>query len=175
MRDYFSFMGLKKAFSLDVEGLEKKHEIIQAQTHPDRYVNATGADQQAALQLSSYANDAYETLKDPLRRAIYLLELSESGVKALESSKASGEFLMQQIELRERLDDLNTELDCEALLQDLEKTVTDYCSDLETLFDQYDNGMSGAHYSIAEKIQEYRFINKLISETKKYRDHILVV
>ncbi len=72
--DYFSFLGLPRKLNLDPEQLERQFRALSRQFHPDYFYNATPAERRASLERSSYLNDAYRTLKQPVARITYLLE-----------------------------------------------------------------------------------------------------
>jgi molecular chaperone HscB len=73
--DYFSFLGLSRRLKLDSGELERRFRTLSRQFHPDYFYNATPAERRASLERSSYLNDAYRTLKQPIARVEYLLQL----------------------------------------------------------------------------------------------------
>jgi molecular chaperone HscB len=73
--DYFGFLGLPRRLNLDPEELERKFRTLSRQFHPDYFYNAPSAERRASLERSSYLNDAYRTLKQPVARIEYLLQL----------------------------------------------------------------------------------------------------
>ena len=100
---YFDLFQLPLSFRLDQSALAKRYHALQKVAHPDRYAGASATDQRLALQQSIQINEAYNTLRDPLRRAIYMLELQGIAMDAESSTLQDTAFLMQQIELRESL------------------------------------------------------------------------
>ncbi|MGB4811809.1 MAG: Fe-S protein assembly co-chaperone HscB [Methylophilaceae bacterium] len=104
-QNYFDFFGLETQFNIEITALEAKFRTIQAQVHPDKFVTASSADQHKAMQTATLANDAYQTLKSPARRAVYLLSLK--GINAVSETNTTMpmDFLMQQMEWREQLDE----------------------------------------------------------------------
>lgn len=99
--DHFSRFGLPQRFAVDEKLLTKRYYDLQRQHHPDRFVNATN-EQQWAVQQSALINQAFHTLKDPLRRAEYLLTLQGLGSQE-EQRHHDPEFLMEQLALGEAL------------------------------------------------------------------------
>src|SRR5438477_13003542 len=85
--DYFSVFHLPRKLNLDASALERDFYRLSRELHPDRFARASKAEQEAALERSSQLNDAYRTLKDPITRTQYLLELE--GVKLEEQSAAA--------------------------------------------------------------------------------------
>ena len=77
--DYFAFLGLPRKLNLDAADLEQRFRALSRQFHPDYFYNATPAERRASLERSSYLNDAYRTLRQPVARIEYLLELEGSG------------------------------------------------------------------------------------------------
>jgi len=104
-KNHFELFGLSPAFALDRDRLEAAYRGIQARIHPDRFAQASDAERRASMQWTAQVNEAYRILRTPVRRARYLLELN--GVDAgLETDTAMPqEFLVRQMELRERLEE----------------------------------------------------------------------
>lgn len=103
--DDFELFGFERRFALDRTALDERRRILQAQTHPDKFASEGAAAQRVALQWAVRVNEAYERLKDPLRRAAYLCELRGQPIDAETNTAMPSEFLMHQLELREALDE----------------------------------------------------------------------
>ncbi len=104
MQNYFEFFNLPEQFAVDSQALDKAYKEIQKLVHPDRFVTATEAEKRTAMQWAAMANDAYQTLRDPVRRSSYLCELNGYDVrKETHVVSMDPEFLMQQLEWRESL------------------------------------------------------------------------
>ena len=100
---YFELFGLPVCFDIDSKALAECYRELQRAVHPDRFVNASDAERRLSMQLATRVNEGFRTLKDPLARARYLLELK--GVVLDDTdTRLDGGFLMQQMELRERMD-----------------------------------------------------------------------
>ena len=102
---HFELFGLPPAFSLDLGMLEKAYREIQSQVHPDRFARAGDAERRASLQWTTRVNEAYRTLKNPVQRAKHLLELHGVDVAFETNTAMPAEFLMQQMEVREKLEE----------------------------------------------------------------------
>lgn len=100
-QDYFSLFSLPRSFDVDKTALRARYRELQGASHPDRLAAASEAEKLAAVQLSSRLNDAYVTLKEPLSRAAYLLELAGVAVNEVSQSDLSMEVLLEQMQLRE--------------------------------------------------------------------------
>lgn len=101
--DYFAFLGLAKKLAIDVEALEQEFYALSRRFHPDYFMNATAEEQQASLDRSSMLNEAYRTLRDPIRRVKYLLALQ--GYKEAEK-KAPPDLLEEVFELNMQVEEL---------------------------------------------------------------------
>jgi molecular chaperone HscB len=84
--DYFSFLGLPRRLGIDQGDLEQRFRALSRQFHPDFFYNASPTERRASLERSSYLNDAYRTLKQPIARISYLLELEGFGTVAAHGS-----------------------------------------------------------------------------------------
>ena len=103
--DYFSFMGLPRRLTLDPAELEQRFRTLSRQFHPDYFYNATPAERLASLERSSYLNDAYRTLKQPIARVEYLLQL-EGFAPAESGNKVPPALLEEVFALNEELDEI---------------------------------------------------------------------
>jgi len=92
--DYFRFLGLPRKLHIGANDLDQRFRGLSRQFHPDYFVNAAPAERRASLERSSYLNDAYRTLKDPIARTQYLLSLE--GVQLEEQSKAATDKAEQE-------------------------------------------------------------------------------
>jgi molecular chaperone HscB len=100
-RDHFALFGLPRRQALAGDELERSYRAIQAQVHPDKHTHLPDTGKRLAMQLASKANEAYLTLKDPLKRAQYLLGLLGHDLEIECNTAMPAEFLMVQMELRE--------------------------------------------------------------------------
>ena len=121
MQSHFELFGLSASFALDKEALEKAYLEIQSQVHPDRFAHAGDAERRASLQWTTRVNEAYRTLKDPVQRARHLLELHGVDVAFETNTAMPPEFLVQQMELRETLEDAKDAAALDALRSNLRK------------------------------------------------------
>jgi molecular chaperone HscB len=108
MQNHFDLFGLSPIYSIEGEALERSYREIQSKVHPDRYAHAGDAERRASLQWTTRVNEAYRPLKDPVQRAKHLLELHGVDVAFETNTAMPPEFLMQQMELRESLEEAKT-------------------------------------------------------------------
>jgi molecular chaperone HscB len=122
MQNHFELFHLPQRFSVDPAALEKAYHEVQNQAHPDKFTQASGAEKRVAMQWATRANEAYKTLKNPFRRAAYLCELHGVDLEIESNTSMPREFLMQQMEWREELDDAKAAKNLDAL-ETLQQTV----------------------------------------------------
>lgn len=115
MQNFFHFFHLPQQFSLDMATLDSHYRKIQAEVHPDKFVNASPAERMQSMQTAAMANEAYQTLKHPTSRARYLLKLA--GIDTAESNNTvmPADFLMTQMEWREAIEEAHRLQDIDAL------------------------------------------------------------
>ena len=104
----FELFGLEPKFSQDRAAIDARWKELQRQAHPDKFAAQGTSAQRIAMQWSVRINEAHQRLKDPLKRASYLCELNGAPVNAENNTAMPADFLMQQIEWREALDDAKT-------------------------------------------------------------------
>src|SRR5688572_10365802 len=117
--DYFAFLGVPRKLNLDAADLEQRFRTLSRQFHPDYFYNATPAERRASLERSSYLNDAYRTLRNPIARAEYLLGLEgfsprsqDSGTPGSDANQGGGApkvpatMLEEVFALNEELDEV---------------------------------------------------------------------
>lgn len=116
--DYFTFFGLPRKLNVDVAALEKEFYQLSRRLHPDLNVLSDKREQEWSLEQTSLLNDAYRTLKDPIKRTEYLLrlegvELEEQSKSATEKARATGQVKKQVVppDLLEEVFDLNMQLE----------------------------------------------------------------
>jgi molecular chaperone HscB len=112
----FTLFGLAEQFAQDRSSVDGRWKELQREAHPDKFASQGAAAQRVAMQWSVRINEAYQRLKDPLARAAYLCELRGAPVQAHSNTAMPAQFLMQQMEWREALDDADDVPAVEALL-----------------------------------------------------------
>lgn len=169
-RNHFELFGLPFAFALSREALDRAYRDIQAEIHPDRFAHAGEAEQRLAMQWTARVNEAYQTLRQPFERARYLLELK--GVHAMDARNTAmpADFLVQQMESRERLEKAKATKDF-AALQRMESETRAQTERLERelgelLDERHDYDQA------AEVLRKYRFMDKLLAEIESAYEEI---
>jgi len=116
-QDYFDMFGLPARFSLDDEQLGRAYRDLQTVVHPDRFVNASDAERRVSMQQATQVNEAYQTLKDPVRRAVYLLRRQGIDPELDTNTAMPASFLMEQMEWREAIEAASGSADASELDQ----------------------------------------------------------
>ncbi len=111
----FELFGLPQRFAQERSEIDTRWKELQREAHPDRFAGQGASAQRAALQWSVRINEAYQRLKDPLKRASYLCELLGAPINAEDNTVMPPEFLMEQMEWREALDDAASEEELDEL------------------------------------------------------------
>jgi molecular chaperone HscB len=134
--DDFELFGLPQQFTQDRAAIDARWKDLQREAHPDKFAAQGAAAQRVAMQWSVRINEAYQRLKDPLRRAAYLCELHGAAVNAENNTAMPAEFLMQQMEWREALDDAQDTPALDALNDEVNRSRKGLLQRCEQLLDQ---------------------------------------
>jgi molecular chaperone HscB len=102
-QNHFEIFSLPQRYTLDRGVLDERYRELQRSVHPDRFASAGQQERRISMQQAAQINEAYQVLKDPLRRGRYLLELRGKVIDDPQQTHQDPAFLMQQIELREAL------------------------------------------------------------------------
>jgi molecular chaperone HscB len=161
MQNHFELFGLPMGFEVDAAKLDAAYREVQGRVHPDKFVNATDAEKRVAMQWATRANEAYQTLKAPHKRAAYLCELHGAPLEVESNTSMPGAFLMQQMEWREALADARAARDVdtiEKLEEEVRAARKARLDDIAGLFS------SQAYTQAAEGVRALMFIDKFIEE-----------
>ena len=170
-RNYFELFDLPVSFWVDREQLGERYRQVQRELHPDRYAGASAHEQRLAVQYSALINEAYATLRKPLPRALYLLELSGVSQKSIAGQQIDGGFLMVQIELREKLESLGELVDPEPVLEHLVAEISGDIAAQQKQFSQaYESEDIPSASSACVKMQ---YLDKLLQEAEQIESRIL--
>ena len=115
MQNHFELFQLPQQFAIDGAALDAAYREVQNRVHPDKYTNASGSEKRVAMQWATRANEAYQTLKNPFKRAAYLCELNGVDLQIESNTAMPRQFLMQQMEWREALGEARAAGDLDAL------------------------------------------------------------
>ena len=172
-QNHFELLNMPRRYDLDLTQLADQYRQLQAQVHPDRFTQADAAERRASMQLATRANDAYRTLKDPIQRGQYLLELSQQQ-DAPNNSKMSTDFLEQQITLRETLEELPEQADPLPELDQFRQQVTGLFNSKQTaLIAAFKDPDPATWGDAGNLIRELQFLNKLRQEADELEEQLL--
>ena len=158
---HFELFGLAPAFDLDVARLDAAYRELQSRVHPDKFATASDAERRAAMQWAVRANEAYTTLKDPLKRALHLLELRGVDVEAENNTAMEPAFLMAQMEWREAVEDARDAKNVEAL----DRLLGELRSEKKLRYGKLGAWLdSNANTPAAEAVRQLMFLEKVQSE-----------
>jgi molecular chaperone HscB len=104
-QNYFDVFALDVAYDIDTALLATNYQQLQNRYHPDKFVNGSDQERRLALQITSYLNKAYDALRDEQNRARYLLEMQNVVFDFEKDTTKDMQFLMDQMDLREKIDE----------------------------------------------------------------------
>ena len=171
MQNYFELFDLKTSFFVDDEALNKSYQVQVMKFHPDNFATKSQAEQLQALQNTSLVNSAYTTLKTPLNRASYLLNLENINPFDEKDTNMDADFLISQIELREQLENIKEQKDNLALDNFIERVqdfIKDNVASISEAFTQ-----SRDLQEIKTLVRELKFYEQLNKEANMLMDEWL--
>jgi len=178
-KNYFELFDLEPSFSLSLDQLAQTFKLLQLQVHPDRFANATEAEKRLSVQFSSLINQAYQTLRNPLERAKYLLTLhgaSNAINKQQSHTIKDTTFLMQQMELREALQDIQSNPDPVAALMQMDDEIAGQIQNLHAELERYFRRGQITEPDLAQAadcVNRLQFLNKLQAEIGEKQHQLL--
>jgi len=165
---YFELFGLPRAFAIDRALLDERFRELQRSVHPDRFASASGQERRLSMQQSAHINAGYATLRDPLLRGRYLLELDGHEFGDAQQTTSDPEFLMEQMELREALGAARASADpfgtLGALMDRIRAAIAALVTRLEACLDP---GSGVDHATAATVLVKLQFFRKLESEAQE--------
>ena len=164
-KNHFELFDLPITYLVDADKLAVRYREMQRVMHPDRFANASDQERRISLQGASRVNEAYQTLKDPMLRAKYLLSLHGIDMDSQQSTTQDMAFLMEQMELRERLEQSRSNDDPYQIIDDLKRDIKQR---LEVLTGQMADKLAGPTTENLEEAQE--LVRKMQFLQKLYRD-----
>jgi molecular chaperone HscB len=165
---YFQLFGLPRTFVIDAAQLDSRYRELQRIVHPDRYVNASDQERRLAMQQATLINEGYQTLKDPLKRGRYLLELGGFVFSDQHHTTRDPEFLMRQMELREALGAVKTAGDPLGVLARLiDGIAEDFTALAGELQSRFTEGDCSDPQAAADTLMKMQFFRRLQQEAQE--------
>lgn len=168
--NYFEIFGLPESYQIDLAQLADRYHKMQREFHPDRYADKPAQEQRLAVQYAAVINQAFSELKSPLLRAQYLLSLKDVENDGDAQITRDPLFLMQQIELREKLADLSEAQDAFSVLEEVGEQAEAEYAELQNVFDQQ-YGQSDFEDAV-ETVAKMQFFSKLLDEVEQLEQEL---
>ncbi len=170
--NHFELFGLPRDFDLDPELLGERYRELQRAFHPDKFAGASALEQRLSVQRAAQINLAFHTLKHPLERARYMLELH--GIHAKEGSgQVDQEFLLQQMEMREALAEVRNRPDPAAALAELAGEVKQQMDAVvQQLSGQFRDASEHSLAAAGEGVSKLMFLNRILQEIDEIHDEL---
>lgn len=165
--DDFELFGLPAQFEQDRALIDLHWKQLQREAHPDRFANQGASAQRLAMQWSVRINEAYQRLKDPLKRAAYLCELRGAPIRANDNTAMPADFLIQQIQWREALDEASSAAALETLLLETEDRRKRLLAQLAQELD-----VIGDAHRAAASVRSLMFVDRFAQEVDARIDQI---
>ncbi len=173
-KNYFEIFGLPESFSLDLSKITQRYRDLQQQLHPDRFASASDQERRLSVQMAALVNEAFQTLKDPVRRGRYLLSLSGIDTDEESNTAMNPAFLMEQMELRESLEEVSQSDNPLSNLGSIESEVS---GSLEARIEQLDNcftdGGNEALQKARDLVREMQFLQKMLAEIEQLEEDLV--
>ncbi len=171
--NYFQLFGIEVSFDVDLNQLSQTYQTLQKAVHPDRFAHASSQEQLLAVQKSAEINDAYQTLKQPLKRSKYILTLRGVDMPNEQQSFSDTAFLMQQMELREMLGEVKFADDVDAALSNAQRVLAQkYQQLLDLMREQILENNATANALACDNLRKLKFYQKLNIEVERLEDSL---
>ena len=161
----FELFGLAPGFAVDRAALDERWKALQREAHPDRFTASDTQAQRQAMQWSVRINEAYQRLKDPLKRASYLCELHGVPIGAEDNTAMPADFLMHQMQWREELEEARTVEDLERMLDEVATVRRDMLAALAQTAD-----VEKDHAALARQVRALMFVERFASDVEQRLD-----
>lgn len=166
--NYFTLLGLPLAFEIELAQLSSNYREAAKAVHPDRFASSSEQDKRLAVQAAAELNQAYETLKSSTSRALYLLNLHEAMDE--ETTVQDPEFLMQQMMLREELEELSDSQDA-ASVDAYRKRIRQFRAELDKEFATLWQDTSQREQAV-RLVRRMQFIDKVLYEVRQLEERL---
>ena len=165
--DDFELFGVAQRFAQDRAALDARWKELQREAHPDKFAAQGAAAQRVAMQWSVRINEAYQRLKDPMRRAAYLCELHGAPIQAEDNTAMPAAFLMQQMEWREALEVARSAAELDALDDGVQSARSEALALCGEMIDQQRD-----YAAAARQVRALMFIARFADDIERRRDQL---
>ena len=163
----FELFGLPERFEQGRAAIDARWKQLQREAHPDRFAAQGAAAQRAAMQWSVRINEAYQRLKEPIRRAAYLCQLRGAPIEAEKNTAMPAQFLVEQMEWREALDEAESQEDLEVLHAQLSEARTQALLRIGMLLDEAHDA-----HAAAQQVRALMFIERFGSDVEARQEQL---
>ncbi len=171
--NYFQLFNIEVSFDVDLQQLSSNYQTLQKAVHPDKFAHASEQEQRIAVQKSAQINDAYQTLKNPLQRAAYMLVERGVDMPNEQHSFQDTSFLMRQMELREMLEDVRHSGDVDAALLEVQRVLsTEYLELSQQMRVQISENNAASNSAACDNLRKLKFYQKLNVEVDRLEDSL---
>ena len=179
-KNFFQLFAQPVSFDIDMSKLMDAYRSLQKVVHPDHFASGTDKEKRLSIEMAAHLNEGVDTLKKPVKRAIYLLKLQGVDVDFEKNTAMSPMFLMDQMELREQLEAVGKQADpfaaIDALYERIASMQKERIDDFKTAYNKITNDTDGScngggNNSNAEDIvAEMQFIEKLRIDVERLEE-----
>ena len=163
----FELFDLARKFAQDGAAVDTRWKELQREVHPDKFSTQGAAAQRLAMQWSVRINEAYRRLKDPLKRAAYLCELNAEPVDAENNTAMASDFLMQQMQWREELEESSSVVELDQLAQQVVSARTALLQQCARLLDEQHD-----YKAAVQQVRALMFIERFASDVQSRLDRM---
>jgi molecular chaperone HscB len=168
--NFFELLKIPVSYDVDLDTVQHEYRELQKKVHPDNYASSDDRDKRLSMQITSHVNEALHTLKDDVLRAAYMLSLKGIDINLDNETTRDMAFLMEQLELRERLESIRDEADPLESLDSMSEKVKQSVEKIKKQFVQsYDDDQLD---DAREALRKLQFTNKLKLEINKSLEQI---
>ncbi|MCT9812961.1 Fe-S protein assembly co-chaperone HscB [Acidovorax sp. Be4] len=165
--DDFELFALPVQFAQNRAHIDSRWKELQREAHPDRFAAQGAAAQRVAMQWSVRINEAYQRLKDPLKRAAYLCEMRGAPLRAEDNTAMPTTFLMQQMEWREALEEAQSEADVDSLEAEVTEARRALLAECERLLDEAQDAQAAA-----QQVRALMFVARFARDIEVRREQL---
>ncbi|WP_105187839.1 co-chaperone HscB [Pseudoalteromonas sp. T1lg48] len=174
---YFELFSIPVNYDVDLQEIGVRYLELQRAAHPDRHSGGSEREKLLAVQKTAEINDALQTLKHPLKRAEYMLAELGVEIRGEQQTLQDPMFLMQQMELREELEDIRA---CGSASGDVDSAIARFERHIKELDGEYSNELQGLLASsdendwqkAADNVRKLKFVYKLKDELERIEDEL---
>lgn len=172
-KNYFELFGLPVGFDIDLAALSARYRELARRVHPDKFAQGSDQERRLSMQWTTLVNEAFQTLKDPIRRGRYLLTLSGVELRDETDTAMDPQFLMEQMELREALEEVRGAPQPHKRLAELANDIRRRLDDKTQQFRVALGRGTDDPRPATNAIREMQFLDKLLREVGELEEELV--